>query len=103
LFDGHEADIRGEGRHPGKGAVLFRYFGVCYGFAPWIQRRMVWYSGESFSQRMPPPWGRTFDPSTPSDSEPEVGLRRMRLFSGSLRSTTLSAVSYVALKRVWVA
>src|SRR5579872_912700 len=74
-----------------------------YRLAPSIQRRIVWYSGESFSQRRPPPWGRTFEPSTPSDSELDVGLRRIRLFSGSFRSITLSAVEYVALKSVCVA
>ena len=64
---------------------------------------MVAYSGESLVNRTPPPWASVLAPTTPSDSELDVGLRRIRLFSGSSVSTTLSAVEYVPLKMVWVA
>ena len=74
-----------------------------YSFAPLIQPRIVRYSGDSFVHRTPPPCDSTFEPAIPSDSELEVGLRRIRLFSGSSVSTTFITVDQVALKSVWEA
>ena len=64
--------------------------GEVYSFAPLIQSRMMAYSAESLAKRMPPPCASV--PATPSVSELEVGFFRIRLFSGSAVSTTLSAV-----------
>ena len=53
-----------------------------YSLAPLIHSRIVAYSGESLVNRMPPPCARVADPATPSVSELDVGLRKIRLFSG---------------------
>src|SRR4051794_27527648 len=71
-----------------------------YSLAPFIQSRIVVYSGESFVHRTPPPWATLFAPVTPSDSEVDVGFTRIRLFSGSSGSTTFATVAQVALKSV---
>src|SRR5262245_19729203 len=74
-----------------------------YSLAPLIHSRIVAYSGESLVNRMPPPCDRVADPATPSDSELDVGLRSIKLFSGFAWSTTFNAVENVALNNVCVA
>src|SRR5215831_574847 len=78
-----------------------RFDGV-YSLAPLIHSRIVAYSGESLVNRTPPPCARVADPATPSVSELDVGLRKIKLFSGSAWSTTFSAVENVALNSVCV-
>src|SRR5439155_10249632 len=73
-----------------------------YSLAPLIHSRIVAYSGESLVNRMPPPCDRVADPATPSVSELDVGLRNIRLFSGSAWSTTFNAVENVPLNSVCV-
>ena len=70
--------------------------------APLIHSRIVAYSGESLVNRMPPPCARVADPATPSVSELDVGLRKIRLFSGFAWSTTFNAVENVPLNSVCV-
>ena len=63
-------------------------FDRAYSFAPLIHSRIVAYSGESLVNRTPPPCARVVEPAMPSVSELDVGLRRIRLFSGFAVSTT---------------
>src|SRR5262245_9892072 len=77
-------------------------FDGAYSLAPLIHSRIVAYSGESLVNRMPPPCDRVADPATPSVSALDVGLRRIKLFSGSAWSTTFNAVENVALNSVCV-
>src|SRR5262245_25770797 len=75
---------------------------LVYSLAPLIHSRIVAYSGESLVNRMPPPCDSVADPATPSVSELDVGLRRIKLFSGFAWSTTFNAVENVALNSVCV-
>jgi hypothetical protein len=75
-------------------AFVLHHIHQHYSFAPYIQSRIVVYSGESLVNRAPPPCASV--PATPSVSELDVGLGSRRLSSGWALSTTFSAISYVA-------